>query len=210
LGDLHRKGEVFSKQEIASYDHDFSSLSTGVAIPHGIFDIQKNKAHVSIGTSHDTSEFACDSIEQWWNNEGKKDYAQATSILILADGGGSNSSRSWLFKEKLQKLSNKIGLKIRVAHYPPYTSKWNPIEHRLFSYISKSIQGVLLHTLQQLKELIETTTTGAGLKVKATILNKIYRTGEKVTEGFKESSSIISDDAFPKWNYIVTPELESS
>jgi len=139
IGPLFRAGTAYSKEEIASYDHDFPHLATGVAIPHGIFDLKKNTAHINIGTSHETSEFACDSLKKWWIEKGRIDYPVATSILMLMDGGGSNSSRRYVFKEGLQNLVNEIGVEIRIAHYPPYTSKWNPIEHRVFPHVTRAM-----------------------------------------------------------------------
>jgi hypothetical protein len=144
LGNFYREGKIYTTETIEVNDHDFPSLAEGVVIPHGIYDMLKNEAIVNIGTSRDTSEFACDSIELWWRQNGKKAYPNATSILILMDGGGSNSSRHYIFKEDLQKLSNKLGIEIRIAHYPPYTSKWNPIEHRLFPHVTRAMQGVFL------------------------------------------------------------------
>ncbi len=123
LGNLYREGTLYTRETIEVYDHDFPSLAEGVVIPHTIYDVFKNSAYVNIGTSKDTSEFACDSIRRWWNWRGRYDYPEATSILMLMDGGGSNSSRHYLFKQDLQTLADTIGMEIRVAHYPPYTSK---------------------------------------------------------------------------------------
>ena len=129
-------------------DHDFPSLAEGVAIPHSIYDLERNEAYVNIGISRDTSEFACDSIRHWWNTYGKHYYPNATSIFMLMDGGGSNSSRHYLFKQDLQAVADEIGIEIRIAHFPPYTSKWNPIEHRVFPHTTRSLQGVVLNTHQ--------------------------------------------------------------
>ena len=148
IGDLYRAGAVYSKSEITAFDHDFPTLATDVVIPHGIYDLKKNKAHINLGTSHETSEFACDSLKKWWLEMGRIDYPKATSVLMLMDGGGSNSSRRHVFKEGLQSLSNEIGIEIRVAHYPPYTSKWNPIEHRVFPHITRAMQGVILKDIE--------------------------------------------------------------
>lgn len=205
IGDLYRAGEVYSKEEMKSYDHDFANLAEGVAIPHGIYDTKKNTAHINIGTSHDTSEFACDSLKKWWLEIGQHDYPDATSILMLMDGGGSNSSRRYVFKEGLQNLVNEIGVAIRIAHYPPYTSKWNPIEHRLFPHVTRSMQGVMLKDHKMVKDLIEKTRTKTGLKVSASILNKIYEKGKKATKGFKESMKIKFDRFLGRWNYRVCP-----
>lgn len=205
LGNLHRVGEIYTTEEIQSFDHDFPHLADGVVIPHGIYDIKNNTAHINIGTSHDTSEFACDSIKKWWLEKGKHDYPQATSILMLMDGGGSNSSRRYVFKEGLQNLVNEIGVEIRIAHYPPYTSKWNPIEHRLFPHVTRSMQGVMLQSHEMVKQLIEKTKTKTGLKVSASIMSKLYETGKEATKGFKDSMKIKFDEVLSRWNYRVCP-----
>jgi hypothetical protein len=205
IGQLFRQGTVYSQVEIVSLDHDFPHLSKGIAIPYGIFDITKNKAYIYIGTSHDTAEFVCDGIKKWWYEVGQIDYPNATSILILVDGGGSNSSRHYVFKQALQNLVDEIKIEIRIAHYPPYTSKWNPIEHRLFPHITRSMQGLLLTSHDMVKKLLEKTTTQAGLKVIAHITDKVYETGKTVTKEFKENMKIIFDDFLGKWNYKAVP-----
>jgi len=206
IGNLSRNGKIYTTETIEVYDHDFTSLAEGVAVPHTIYDIAQNKAYVTIGTSRDTSEFACDSIRQWWNNHGKFIYLTATSILMLMDGGGSNSSRHYIFKQDLQALADELGIDIRVAHYPPHTSKWNPIEHRVFPHITRAMQGMVLTSHELTKELIETTTTKAGLSVVACILNKVYLTKRKVAAGFKESMRILFDSVLGRWNYVATPK----
>ena len=206
IGNLFREGKIYTTETVEVFDHDFPSLAEGVAIPHAIYDIAHNEGYVIIGTSRDTSEFACDSIRYWWDNFGKAHYPNADSILMLMDGGGSNSSRHYIFKQDLQALADEIGIEIRVAHYPPHTSKWNPIEHRLFPHITRSLQGMVLTTHQLAKELIEKTTTKSGLKVFSTIFNRVYETGRKVAEGFKESMRIIFDDDLAPWNYVAVPE----
>lgn len=188
------------------FDHDFPSLATGVAIPHGLYDLKDNTGFIQIGTSHDTSEFACDSIRYWWNNYGKNRYELATSILLLCDGGGSNSSRYYVFKEALQELVNEIGIEIRMAHYPPYTSKYNPIEHRLFPHISRACKGVIFDSVNTVSELMAKATTQKGLEVFTTIIDKTYQTGKKVAEGFKETMEIFFDDFLPQWNYTAKPQ----
>ncbi len=166
----------------------------------------RNEGYVNIGTSRDTSEFACDSIEHWWEHYGKVFYPDADSILMLMDGGGSNSSRHYIFKQDLQALVDKIGIEIRIAHYPPHTSKWNPIEHRLFPHMTRSLQGMILTTHEFAKELIEKTTTKIGLRVFSTIFNRIYQIGRKVAKGFKESMRIVFDDELAQWNYVAVPQ----
>ena len=196
---------MYTKEEIKVLDHDFTSYADGVIIPHCIYDIQRNEGYVTIGTSKDTSEFACDAIKEWWNTVGKYLYSNATSILILADGGGSNSSRSYLFKLDLQNLSNEIGIEIRIAHYPPYTSKYNPIEHKMFCHVTRACEGVVFKNVEIVKELIGKTHTKVGLKVLVTIKNKIYETGRKVCEDFKENMTIVFDTYLGKWNYCAIP-----
>jgi hypothetical protein len=163
---------------------------------------------MTLGTSGDTSEFACEAIRKWWIDYGKVEYLNSTELLILCDGGGSNSSRYYLFKEDLQKLSNELKIEIRIAHYPPYTSKYNPIEHRLFPHITRSCQGVIFKTIDLVNTLIERTTTSKGLAVVSTILDKTFKTGRKVAEGFKENMKIEFDDFLPLWNYRAIPILE--
>lgn len=208
IGNLSRDGKIYTTETIEVFDHDFPSLAEGVAIPHTIYDTVQNKAYVTLGTSRDTSEFACDSIRQWWSNHGSLLYVYATSILMLMDGGGSNSSRHLIFKQDLQVLADELGIEIRVAHYPPYTSKWNPIEHRVFPHITRALQGVVLMSHQITKELIERTTTKTGLTVVACILNKVYETKRKIVAGFKESMPILFDDILGQWNYVATPQNE--
>lgn len=206
IGNLFRQGKIYTTETIEVFDHDFPSLSEGVGVPHTLYDLSRNEAYVSIGTSRDTSEFACDSIRHWWSNYGKVYYPLATSILMLMDGGGSNSSRHNIFKQDLQALAEEIGVEIRIAHYPPYTSKWNPIEHRVFPHITRSLQGVVLTSHSLMKELIEKTTTTTGLKVFACIINQVYETGRKVAEGFKDSMRIVFDEHLRQWNYTAMPK----
>ena len=189
------------------YDHDFPHLANGVAIPHTLYDIRNNSAFVNIGTSKDTSEFSCDSIKLWWTTIGCNLYPTASSILILADGGGSNSSRHYIFKEDLQKLVNEIGIEIRMAHYPPYTSKWNPVEHRVFPHITRAMQGVILKSHDVIKTLIDRTSTKTGLSVVSNIINKKYETGRKYATDFKENMKIIFDEYLGQWNYRAIPEI---
>ena len=208
IGNLSRDGKIVTTETIEVFDHDFPSLAEGVAIPHTVYDTVQNKAYVTIGTSRDTSEFACDSIRQWWNNYGRLLYPYAISILMLMDGGGSNSSRHYIFKQDLQALVDELGIDIRVAHYPPYTSKWNPIEHRVFPHITRTLQGMVLTSHQITKELIERATTKTGLTVVAYILNKVYEIKRKVMAGFKKSMRILFDDILGQWNYVATPKNE--
>ena len=203
IGELYREGKIECIEPLQSYDHDFPSLATGEIKLYTIYDMKHYEAFVNIGTSHDTSEFACDSIDAWWTLFGIKKYPNASSILCLADGGGSNSAKSDLFKEDLQNISNQMNLDIQIAHYPPGTSKWNPIEHRIFPHITRSLSGVLLKSINFAKELIEGTTTTTGLKVFARISKKIYEKGRKASEDLKEKLNIIRDSALGQWNYAI-------
>ncbi len=208
VGNLYRDGYCYTTDIQKVFDHDFPHLAEGIMIPHGLYDITRNEAYVNIGTSKDTSEFACDSIRQWWYNAGRYHYVKATSILLLCDAGGSNSYRHHIFKEDLLKLADEIGIEIRVAHYPPYCSKWNPIEHRLFCHITRSLQGVILESVGLTKKLIERTTTSTGLKVTVNIIKKVYQTGRKVAQNFKKNMRIIFDEKLGKLNYIAVPLKE--
>jgi len=174
---------------------------------YGIYDLWKNTGFINIGTSKDTSEFVCDTIKLWWEKYGRYEYPYATSILALADGGGSNSARHYIFKEDLQKLVEQIRIEIRMAHYPPYTSKWNPIEHRLFPHVTKAMSGVIFKTYDVIEKLVQKTKTKTGLTVKTNITRKEYQTGRKTQEGFKENMRIVFDKYLPKWNYRVLPVL---
>ncbi len=205
LGNYYRNGHLYTRAEVQTWDHDFKSMAEGVVIPHSLYDPIKNKGHITIGTSKDTSEFACASFKLWWNKYGKYDYPNATSLLLLCDGGGSNSSRHYIFKEDLQKLVNEIGIEIRIAHYPPYCSKYNPIEHRFFPHVTRACQGVIFENRQVVKELMEKTSTQTGLTTTVDILEKTYQTGRKYALDFKENMPIIFDDHLPQWNYRAVP-----
>lgn len=211
IGNFYRDGKCFTKEDISVFDHDFASFAEGVIIPHGIYDLKRNTGFISIGLSKDTSEFACDSIRQWWYSEGKKFYPHAESILILCDGGGSNSSRYYLFKEDLIRLANELGIEIRIAHYPPYTSKYNPIEHRLFPHVTKACQGIVFKSVEIVKDLINSTSTKTGLSVVVNVIKKIYKTGRSVTEEFKktimQNTQIKFHKTLPKLNYSVLPNI---
>jgi hypothetical protein len=208
IGNFYREGHLYAQEIVAVNDHDFPSDADGVVIPHAIYDLRLNHGYVHLGTSKDTTEFACESILHWWQTAGVKQYPDATSILILCDGGGSNSSRYYIFKQDLQLLANKIGIEIRVAHYPPYCSKYNPIEHRLFPHITRACQGVVFKSMQIVKELMARTKTSTGLAVTVAIFNKVYETGRKVSDIFRENMPIVFDDDLPEWNYRALPQTE--
>jgi hypothetical protein len=207
LGNFYRDGKIDTQETIETNDHDFGSAAAGVVIPHSLYDVGRNQGFVHLNTSHDTSELACDSIEAWWDQQGRFDYPEAKKILLLCDGGGSNSATMYLFKEDLQRLVNRLGIEIRVAHYPPYCSKHNPIEHCLFPHLTRACRGVIFHTLDTVKHYMAKAATTTGLKVKVSILEKAYETGRKCAAGFKKAMKILFDEFLPKWNYRAVPEL---
>jgi len=206
LGNFFREGTIDTQGTIETNDHDFGSAGAGKVIPHGLYDVGKNKGCVHLNTSHDTSELACDSIAAWWDEQGRADYPRAKKLLVLCDGGGSNSATMYLFKEDLQELANRLGIEIRVAHYPPYCSKYNPIEHRLFPHLTRACRGVIFHTLETVGYYMAKAETTTGLKVTVSILEGIYETGRKYAAGFKEGMKIVFDKVLPKWNYRAVPE----
>lgn len=208
LGNFYREGQLYTQQTIQTNDHDFTSAADGIIIPHALYDLALNHGYIHIGTSRDTSQFACDSIRHWWLTAGQHNYQSATSILLLCDGGGSNSSHYYIFKQELQKLVNELGIEIRIAHYPPYCSKYNPIEHRLFPHVTRACQGVIFKSMAIVRELISRTKTATGLAVTVAIFDKVYEKGRKASDSFREEMPIIFDDYLPKWNYRAKPQID--
>ncbi len=206
LGDFYRAGTIETQETIETNDHDFVSAGTGTVIPHGLYDVGKDRGFVHLNTSHDTSELACDSLAAWWERRGRADYPQAKRLLVLCDGGGSNSATMYLFKEDLQRLATRLAIEIRIAHYPPYCSKYNPIEHRLFPHLTRACCGVIFRTLETVGYYMSKAETTTGLTVEVRILEKVYETGRKYAAGFKEAMKIVFDKVLPKWNYRAVPE----
>jgi hypothetical protein len=206
LGTLYRHGKVYCQEALKAFDHDFASLAQGVIIPHGIYDLALNHGWIHLGLSRDTTEFACDSLRLYWQQDGQRLYPRASAILLLCDGGGSNSCHKHLFKEDLQTLVNELRIPIRVAHYPAYCSKFNPIERRLFCHVTRACQGVLFDSLQTVIGLIQKTKTQTGLSVTVRVLDKLYATGRKVSDAFKQNMPIIFEPVLPKWNYWAVPQ----
>lgn len=205
LGNFYRDGKLYTTKPIEVNDHDFNSNADGVIVPHGIYDLQNNKCYLTIGKSKDTADFMCDNIEYYWNNSLKKQYPGSKKMLILCDGGGSNSCLHYVVKEQFHKLSQKIQVEIVVAHYPAYCSKWNPIEHRAFCHITRSWQGVVLDSYEIVKELAENTKTKNGLSVEVHFNDKEYKTGNKASNKFLELMPVEFDEILPKWNYSFKP-----
>lgn len=207
LGTLYRSGRVYSQRSFHAFDHDFPSWSTGKIVPHGIWDEERKHGHLNLGLSHDTSEFACDSFRWYWKRIGRFHYPEATSILWLCDAGGSNNCRHHIFKHDLQELVNDIGVEIRVAHYPTYCSKFNPIERRFFSQVTRTCQGILFDTLETVVNLMRKTRTSTGLRTTVHVIKKLYETGRKVPSDYKTVQRIVFDDILPRWNYTATPSF---
>jgi hypothetical protein len=206
LGTFYRAGRLYTREGLPAWDHDYQRFATGLVVPYGLYDLKRNIGYVNLGESKDTSEFACDSIEWWWRESGRRLYPEARSVCLLCDGGGSNHVDKYLFKEDLQKLSDRLGLEVRVAHYPPYCSKYNPIERRLFCHLSRAAQGVVFDSIATVKRLFERARTATGLGVVVGTTRKVYELGRKYAEGFKENMKILFDELLPRWNYRAVPQ----
>lgn len=208
LGNFKNNGaEWQAKGEQNSVNvYDFLSLADGKAIPYGVYDLVHNRGFVNVGIDHDTAEFAVESIRRWWQQQGKALYPAKSELLITADGGGSNGVRNRLWKKKLQDLANEEHLTITVAHYPPATSKWNKIEHRLFSFISINWRAKPLTCLEVVLELISHTTTSEGLTVTAVRDSQTYPTGLKVTDEELAALNLFRDPFHGEWNYTIKPQ----
>jgi len=185
--------------------HDWPSRAKGKAIPYGVYDIHEDRAVVNVGISHDTAEFAVESIRRWWRLDGRRRYGSARRLLICADGGGSNGSRTRAWKANLLELAEEIGIPITVSHYPPGTSKWNRIEHRVFSFISLTWKGQPLWNLETVINLIGATRTRSGLRVKAVLDTARYETGVKISDEQIDKQRIRRSQFHPEWNYTILP-----
>ncbi len=185
--------------------YDYTSLADGKAVPYGIYDVIHNNGFINVGIDHDTAEFAVESIRRWWRHIEKRLYPKARELLITADGGGSNGTRNRLWKYELQKLADETYLTITICHFPPATSKWNKIEHRLFSFISINWRAKPLISLETVIELINHTTTKEGLKVTAVKDSKHYPTGIKITDEDLARLNMQRDDFHGEWNYTISP-----
>jgi transposase len=208
LGNFKNNGtEWQAKGEQTSVNaYDFLSLADGKAIPYGVYDLVHNRGFVNVGIDHDTAEFAVESIRRWWQQSGKALYPGKSELLITADGGGSNGVRNRLWKKKLQDFANEERLAITVTHYPPATSKWNKIEHRLFSFISINWRAKPLTSLEVVLELISHTTTTEGLMVTAVKDSQIYPTGLKVSDEHLAALNLFREPFHGEWNYTIKPQ----
>jgi len=205
IGNFMSKGKAWGKEAAEVHAHDFPSLAVCRAVPYGIYDVTRNEGYVFVGTSADTPEFAVDVLVRWWEHDGCVAYPGAAQLLILADGGGCNGYRLRAWKQQLQeKFSDQLGLTVTVCHYPPGCSKWNPIEHRLFSYISLNWAGRPLGTLGMMLGYIRGTTTAKGLSVSAFRQEGIYKKGQKVTKENMDRLNLHSHSLCPEWNYTLS------
>lgn len=203
VGAFHNKGRRWGKKQPLVNTYDFPSLAEGRAYPYGVYDEVQNEGFVNVGVSHDTAEFAVESIDRWWRMLGRRRYPNATKLLITADGGGSNGSRNRLWKYRIQQFADRHGLAVTVCHFPPGTSKWNKVEHRLFSQISVTWRGEPLVSYQTIINFISSTTTKTGLKVKAELDTHEYETGKKITDEQMRTVRVKPHDTHPVWNYTI-------
>jgi hypothetical protein len=208
VGNFKNPGRCWEGEERRVFDHDFRTDSIGVAIPYGIYDVQDNRGALIVGVSHDTPAFAAHSIAHWWSSEGSCRYRRATGLLILADTGGSNGYRTHAWKTELQsQLANAFGLAVTVAHYPTGASKWNPIEHRLFSAISLNWAAEPLDSYQKILNFARTTTTKTGLAVTAYLDRRNYLVGLKPSPDEIAALRLQRHEVLPHWNYSITPQM---
>ena len=206
IGPFHQHGRRWCQAPTAVLDHDFPSDSQGVAIPYGIYDFCRNEGFVNLGTNRDTAEFAIASIRAWWQTIGSVNYPDADNLLILADCGGSNGYRTRLWKHQLQvSFADRFNLFVKVCHYPPGTSKWNPIEHRMFSFISNNWVAHPLIDYETVLKFIRTTKTSAGLKIRAALHTKKYQKGIRIGDKQMKEINLKCYTQRPKWNYSISP-----
>jgi len=212
VGDFKAAGREFEPTgaPVEVRGHDFKDKQLGHAIPYGVYDLAADEGFVSVGITADTATFAVNTIISWWQHLGKARYPHATTLTITADSGGSNSPRTRLWRVELQRLADATGLKIRVCHFPPATSKWNKIEHRMFSFVSLNWRGKPLESLQVIINLIAGTTTNMGLKIYAQLDDRVYEKGIEVTDDQLAAVTITRHQFHGDWNYTITPSLAQS
>jgi hypothetical protein len=201
LGLFFRSGRLYTQKAKKAWDHDFPSAAFGVIYPHGFYDVKRNRGHLNLGLSHDTSRFACDSLGYWWEAHARPAFPRARRMLLLCDGGGSNASNRYVFKFHLEKLAERLGLEIRVAHFPPYCSKYNPIEHRFFPHVTQACQGLLLKSVTVTSEAMAKASTRKGLKTTVHVLTGDYPLKEGYPEAYPKTMKIRFDEILPVWNY---------
>ncbi len=205
VGNFKNPGRRWCRQPAAVNAHDFPTDAVCRATPYGVYDPELNRGHVCVGTSGNTADLAGDAVRDWWRQKGKRSYPDATALMIEADGGGSNGSKSRRFKLRLQEFADETGLAVTVCHYPPGASKWNPIEHRLFSQITATWSGIVLSTVAVLVGLIRRTTTRTGLRVTARVMTGEYPTGRTVSAAEFKGIKLTRPTTCPQWNYTIHP-----
>lgn len=205
LGNFYRRGPAWTDADVRAWDHDFPSYRWGKVIPYGIYDLDRNEALMYLAQGFDTGQLVVDAIRRWWFRLGQRSYPADSPILLLADCGGSNGYRVPLFREQLQLLANRLNRKIRVSHLPPYCSKYNPIDHRLFCHVTRSLQALLLRSIEVVRDAIARTTTRTGLRVVTELARKLYRKGIKASPEYLANETVIRDETLPKYNYIFAP-----
>ena len=207
LGNFKREGKALSNGPLKSLDHDFATFSDGQIVPHGIYDVTRNVGYMTLGISHDTSKFVCDNIARVWREHLREQYPEAHTLVILCDGGGSNSSSHRIVKQDLMNLADRLGIRLLVVHYPPYCSKFNPIEHRLFSQITRSWSGAPLMSLQDAAQRAAMTTMKKGLKVLVHVNSISYDIMRPIDESYQKrlAQQVIFAPELGKWNYLVKP-----
>lgn len=205
LGDLSRNGKIWCNEAPQTFDHDYKHLTTGKVVPGGLYDMKLNEGYVSIGTNNETAAFLADNLIWWWENHGIHHYPDATYLLLYCDCGGANGYRHYAFKKELQRVAQYTGIRITVAHYPPYCSKWNPIEHRLFSQMHNQANGAIFYTYQQVKEIFQETSTTTGLKVFTRINDKQYPNKLKIKKDDIDQNRLLFHSELPQFNYTILP-----
>ncbi len=207
IGDFFNKGRSWRKEADQVHVHDFLKDANGLATPYGVYDLTHNQGYVYVGTSYDTSEFAAYCIAQWWSDPGRPRFPREDRLLILCDAGGSNNCRYWLWKQEVQQqLANQFGLEVMICHYPTGTSKYNPIEYRLFSQISINWAGQPLRSFQTMLNYIQGTTTSTGLTVKSFLVEHLFEKGRKVSQSVRQAICLNRRSVCPIWNYTIRPQ----
>ena len=210
IGNFKNPGQAWCRQAEIVNVHDFRHDAEGRAVPYGIYDLTHNEGYVAVGISADTSEFAVDAICMWWEAENRPSFLNENKLLILSDAGGSDGCRFRLWKKQLQEqLADRLGIEVMVCHYPTGTSKWNPIEHRLFSHISLNWAGRPLRSFETMLAFIRGTTTKAGLRVTASLLDRVYQRGIKVSDQEMKALNLQRRSICPDWNYVIKPRYAS-
>jgi hypothetical protein len=212
LGRFYRKGKTIGNQSVSCYDHDFPSFSSGKVVPLGIYDTGRNEGYLLLGESFDTAEFNVACLRKYWADYGSKIYTNGEPLLILVDGGGSNASANRLYKQEIQAFADEINRSIRIAHYPPYCSKYNPIEHRLFPFITRAWEGVILDSVDTMVQLVEKRTKKlkCGIKIIVDKIEQEFKKGVTVFDDYWDYLDIVQDEINPKLNYCFMPLMNAN